>query len=127
MFSRAFSENVLKPVTKFSSEFKKVNNFNFDFSSDLDNASLEGKRFGLLDSNNSNDQVKELHSVLIAFIESRGGSVVRFDDFRKYPGDDEYFLLKYEFKEGLEKYLSSATGKKKYLQEIIDFNKKNQR
>ena len=70
-------------------------NFNFDFSSDLDNASLEGKRFGLLDSNNSSDEVKRLHNVLIKFIESRGGLVIRFDDFRRYPGDDEYFLLKY--------------------------------
>ena len=100
-------------------------NFIFDFSSDLDNASLEGKRFGLLDSNNSNDQVKELHSVLIAFIESRGGSVIRFDDFRRYPGDDEYFLLKYEFKHGLERYLADSNSQMKTLKEIIEFNEVN--
>ena len=100
-------------------------NFIFDFSSDLDNASLEGKRFGLLDSNNSSDQVKELHSVLIAFIESRGGSVIRFDDFRRYPGDDEYFLLKYEFKHGLERYLADSNSQMKTLKEIIEFNEVN--
>ena len=100
-------------------------NFIFDFSSDLENASLEGKRFGLLDSNNSSDEVKRHHNVLIKFIESRGGLVIRFDDFRRYPGDDEYFLLKYEFKHGLERYLADANSQMKTLKEIIEFNEVN--
>jgi len=100
-------------------------NFIFDFSSDLNNASLEGKRFGLLDSNNSSDEVKELHNILIAFIESRGGLVIRFKDLRRYPGDDEYFLLKYEFKHGLERYLADANSQMKTLKEIIEFNEVN--
>ena len=100
-------------------------NFNFDFSSDLNNASLEGKRFGLLDSSNSSEEVKELHNILIAFIESRGGLVIRFKDLRRYPGDDEYFLLKYEFKHGLERYLADANSQMKTLKEIIEFNEVN--
>ena len=99
----------------------------FNFSKDLISASIEGKRFAILQSNTSNELMKPLLDEIKLLLSNNGAILVEIEDTREYPGEDEYFLLKYEFKEGLEKYLSSATGKKKYLQEIIDFNKKNQK
>ena len=102
-------------------------NFDFNFSKDLISTSIEGKRFAILQSNTSNELMKPLLDEIKLLLSNNGAILVEIEDTREYPGEDEYFLLKYEFKEGLEKYLSSATGKKKYLQEIIDFNKKNQK
>ena len=99
----------------------------FNFSKDLISASIEGKRFAILQSNTSNELMKPLLDEIKLLLSNNGAILVEIEDTREYPGEDEYFLLKYEFKEGLEKYLSSAAGKKKYLQEIIDFNKKNQK
>ena len=99
----------------------------FNFSKDLISASIEGKRFAILQSNTSNELMKPLLDEIKLLLSNNGAILVEIEDTREYPGEDEYFLLKYEFKEGLEKYLSSASGKKKYLQEIIDFNKKNQK
>ena len=99
----------------------------FNFSKDLISASIEGKRFAILQSNTSNELMKPLLDEIKLLLSNNGAILVEIEDTREYPGEDEYFLLKYEFKEGLEKYLSSATGKKKYLQEIIDFNKENQK
>ena len=102
-------------------------NLDFNFSKDLISTSIEGKRFAILQSNTSNELMKPLLDEIKLLLSNNGAILVEIEDTREYPGEDEYFLLKYEFKEGLEKYLSSATGKKKYLQEIIDFNKKNQK
>lgn len=99
----------------------------FNFSKDLISASIEGKRFAILQSNTSNELMKPLLDEIKLLLSNNGAILVEIEDTREYPGEDEYFLLKYEFKEGLEKYLSSAAGKKKYLQEIIDFNKENQK
>jgi len=40
-------------------------------------------------------------------------------------GKNEGLVLSYEFKEDLNKYLSTAKGKVKSLKELIDFNKQN--
>ena len=54
-----------------------------------------------------------------------GGTIVVIDDKRNYPSEEEYFVLLYEFKHGLESYLKTAFEKKKSLQELIDFNNAN--
>jgi len=41
-------------------------------------------------------------------------------------GDDEYTVLQFEFKDGLNKYLKTANGKVKSLKELIEFNKQNE-
>ena len=69
--------------------------------------------------------MKPLIDEIKTILQNNGAVLVEIDDIREYPGEDEYFLLKYEFKEGLEKYLSKASEEKKSLQEIIDFNNKN--
>jgi amidase len=41
-------------------------------------------------------------------------------------GDAEFLVLQYEFKDGLNKYLSSANAKVKTLADVIAFNKQNE-
>tara|TARA_B100000963_G_scaffold56823_1_gene44855 strand:- start:293 stop:1927 length:1635 start_codon:yes stop_codon:yes gene_type:complete len=99
----------------------------FNFSRDLDFLSISGKRFAILQSNSSNTLIKPKLDEIKKILTENGGILVEIEDMREYPGEDEYFLLKYEFKYGLEKYLKNASEKKKTLQEIIDFNEKNRK
>ena len=96
-----------------------------NFSRDLELSSISGKRFAILQSDSSNVLMKPKLDEIKKILLENGAILIEIDDTREYPGDDEYFLLKYEFKHGLEKYLHSATEKKKTLQEIIDFNNQN--
>jgi amidase len=41
-------------------------------------------------------------------------------------GDAEFDVMKYEFKDGLNKYLATANAKVKTLTEVIAFNKTNE-
>ena len=101
-------------------------NFNFNFSENLKKNSIEGKRFAILQSDTKNVIAQSLLNDLKYILERNGAVLVEIDDQREYPGKAEYFLLKYEFKFGLEKYLAQASEKKKTLQEIIIFNSENQ-
>ena len=98
---------------------------NFNFSKDLKSSSIIGKRFAILQSDTKDELMKPLIDEIKTILQNNGAVLVEIDDIREYPGEDEYFLLKYEFKEVLEKYLSKATEEKKSLREIIDFNNKN--
>ena len=99
----------------------------FNFTKDLDSSSVLGKRFAILQSNSSNILIKPKLDEIKKILLENGAILVEIEDTREYPGKDEYFLLKYEFKYGLEKYLKDASEKKKTLQEIIDFNEKNRK
>ena len=47
-------------------------------------------------------------------------------DNREYPGNDEYFLLLYEFKYGIDKYLQSKKNLNvSSLDDLIKFNEAN--
>ena len=48
-----------------------------------------------------------------------------FKDTRVYPSDQEYYVLLYEFREGLERYLKNSNSKIKTLEDIIAFNDAN--
>ena len=98
-----------------------------NFSKDLENSSIAGKRFAILQSDSSNILIKPKLDAIKKILSENGAILVEIEDTREYPGEDEYFLLKYEFKHGLEKYLHYASEKKKTLQEIIDFNEKNRK
>ena len=102
-------------------------NLDLNFTKDLESSSISGKRFAILQSDSSNILIKPKLDEIKKILQENGGILVEIEDMREYPGEDEYFLLKYEFKHGLEKYLNNASEKKKTLQEIIDFNKKNRK
>ena len=100
-------------------------NFDFNFSSATKNISLKGVRLGLLDSENSNPQVIELHKKIKEIVNSLGGEVILINDDRDYPDDAEYYVLLYEFRVGLEEYLKNTNSSMKKITDIIDFNNAN--
>jgi len=101
------------------------NNFKYDFTSNLKQGGISGKRFGLLKSGKNNAEAAMLLERLSKLITSLGGTVVEIDDSRVYPGEDEYFLLLYEFRVGLENYLVQSSSRHKTLKSLIDFNSTN--
>ena len=100
-------------------------NFNFDFTSDLNKESLKGKRFGLLPTGlNDKDGEKALQKIR-ELLENAGAIVMDVEDKREYPGEAELLVLMYEFKENLEKYLATSNSPYKTLSELINFNDAN--
>lgn len=99
--------------------------FKYDFTSNLKKRGIAGKRFGLLKSGKNNTEAAMLLERLSKLITSLGGTVVEIDDSRVYPGEDEYFLLLYEFRVGLENYLVQSSSRHKTLKSLIDFNSTN--
>ena len=105
----------------FNDPATQPKDFDFNFhEATLKN--LDGLRFGLLDPQKQSDEIKTFHKKLKSAIESLGGELVTFKDTRVYPSDQEYYVLLYEFREGLERYLKNSNSKIKTLEDIIAFN-----
>ena len=120
---------VLEAISGFDSDdpatHKIPKHFDFNFQEAAQKSVLDGLRFGLLDSENQNKQVQNFYQKIESAIESLGGTVVKFDDSRVYPSDHEYYVLLYEFREGVEKYLGNSVSKMKTLEDVIAFNNAN--
>ena len=120
---------VLEAISGFDSDdpatHKIPKHFDFNFQEAAQKSVLDGLRFGLLDSKNQNKQVQNFYQKIESAIESLGGKVVKFDDSRVYPSDHEYYVLLYEFREGVEKYLANSSSKMKTLEDVIVFNNAN--
>ncbi len=120
---------VLEAISGFDSDdpatHKIPKHFDFNFQEAAQKSVLDGLRFGLLDSRNQNKEVQNFYQKIESAIKSLGGKVVKFDDSRVYPGDHEYYVLLYEFREGVEKYLANSSSKMKTLEDIIVFNNVN--
>ena len=99
--------------------------FNFNFTSDLNNANLAGKRFGLLPTGSMNSDGKLMLKKIRMMLEEAGAIVVDIDDNRDYPGPEELLVLLYEFKVGLEQYLANSNSELKTLDELIAYNEEN--
>ena len=101
------------------------NNFDFNFVENIKHSNLNGIRFGLLNSGFDNEYGKRFLNQLIDDVSKLGGEIVFIEDNREYPSEEEYLVLLYEFKYGLESYLTQSTESKKTLKKIIDFNNEN--
>ena len=99
--------------------------FNFNFTSDLNDSSLAGKRFGLLPTGSMNSDGKIMLKKIRIMLEEAGATVIDIDDNREYPGPEELLVLLYEFKVGLEQYLANSNSEFKTLDELIAFNEDN--
>ncbi len=113
------------PDANDSSTAAIPDDFDYDFASTMTNRSLAGKRFGLLDSGSEYKFGQAFLQQLEAMVLSLGGSVVKIEDQRIYPGEQSFLLLAYEFKRGLEAYLATATESKKALAALIEFNQRH--
>jgi amidase len=61
-------------------------------------------------------------------MKAQGATIVELEFMKPYEdlGNDEFLVLEYEFKDGLNQYLQSAGGKMKSIDDIIAFNKNNE-
>ena len=100
-----------------------------DYTIDLDKNSLKDKRIGIekafLDGN---QQVVDLYKSAIDILKNQGATIIEIELQKTLSdlGNAEFLVLEYEFKDGLNKYLSTANAKIKTLQDVIDFNKQNE-
>jgi len=100
-------------------------NFDFNFTENLNSNALNKKRFGLLKSGSDDEEGQRLLNKIISVIKSKGGEVIEIEDNRVYPGEDEFFLLLYEFERDLKLYLADTSLPYKDLEDLIAFNKAN--
>ena len=99
-----------------------------DYTQFLDKNGLQGKRIGVLRSTfGFHEQVDEIMSKALAVMQQAGATLVDPVEIKTMQefGDSGYQVLLYEFKDGLNKYLATANGKVKSLDELIAFNKEH--
>lgn len=99
-----------------------------DYTSFLDPESLKGKVIGVERSFlKGHEAIDLLLRKALDVMAAKGAEIVEVDlmDKLKEPQKDEFELLKWEFKHGLNEYLSHSTASVKSLQDVIDFNMKN--
>jgi amidase len=112
------------PVTK-ESEGKSQT----DYSKFLDANALKGKRIGVEKKPQGDNQyVHALQKKALELLKQQGAEIVEIEYLDKIDklGKSEFLVLQYEFRNGLNKYLSVANAKVKTLADVVDFNKKNE-
>jgi amidase len=116
--------DVADPVTNNSNGKAQT-----DYTQFLDVNGLKGKKIGVEKSFlKGNEAVVKLLSAALDILRQQGATVIEIDlvkDTGKL-GDAELTVLKYEFKDGVNRYLSSANAKVKTLADVIAFNKQNE-
>jgi amidase len=101
-----------------------------DYTSFLDPNGLKGKRIGVEKSflTNGHEGVIAIYQEAIALMKAQGATIVEVE-LQKLIGEagaGEGLVLQYEFKDGLNRYLATATDAKvKSLADVIAFNKEN--
>ncbi len=100
-----------------------------DYTRFLDADGFQGKRIGIeKDGLKVSPGMDKLFQDAIAVLKSKGVTIVEVELYQelKKVGQDEFTVLLYEFKDGVNKYLSTANSKMKTLADVIEFNKKNE-
>ncbi|HJW31229.1 MAG TPA: amidase family protein, partial [Saprospiraceae bacterium] len=99
-----------------------------DYTAFLDPNGLKGKRIGVDTRKYENQFLTRLQQAVIDDLKKQGAEIVEVEYLTKLHEleDEEFELLKFEFKDGLNHYLSSATTSNKTLQSLIDFNQKHE-
>lgn len=100
-----------------------------DYSQFLDPNGLKGKRLGIEKSflTGGNPDVVALLKKTIKLLKENGAIIVEVELMKMITplNDSEFKVLQYEFKDGLNKYLSTANAKVKSLKEVINFDDQN--
>ena len=97
-----------------------------DYTVYLDRGGLKGRRIGIEKSYlKKNEKVDSLLSAAIEHLKGQGAEVIEIELLDKLNGigSDEYKVLLYEFKDGVNKYLSGARAKVHNLEDVIAFNR----
>jgi amidase len=99
-----------------------------DYTTFLNAAGLSGKRIGVEKSFlNGHEGVVGLYKEAIEVLKKQGATIVEIDLLKSLSdiGGAEFTVLQYEFKDGLNRYLSTANAGVKTLADVIAFNTKN--
>ncbi|MGY2131962.1 amidase [Hymenobacter sp. HD11105] len=100
-----------------------------DYTQFLYPQALGGKIIGVEKSHleGTSDSIP-LFKKAIEVLKAQGATIVEVDVLKQINplGDAEYDVLLYEFKDGVNKYLSTANAKVKTLADVIAFNKQNE-
>jgi amidase len=100
-----------------------------DYTKFLDAGGLKGKRIGIEKSALTiNPALDAIFQQAADLLESKGATIVKVELYKqiKEAGKAQFTVLLYEFKDGLNKYLSTANSKVKSLADVIAFNKQNE-
>ena len=99
--------------------------FNFQFAQNLNKLSLESRRIGLLSSGSEDSEGNKLLSKATEILGKLGADVIPISETKEYPGEEELFVLLFEFREGINKYLRKANSDLQNLNQLIAFNNEN--
>ena len=100
-----------------------------DYTKFLDKNALKGKRIGIEKSHlEGHEGIVGLYNRAIEQMKELGATIVEVEILKPLSklGNAEFEVLLYEFKDGLNKYLSTNNTTTKSLQDVIVFNKKNE-
>jgi len=100
-----------------------------DYTKFLDADGLKGKRIGVeKDGLKTTSYMDALFHEAIELMKSKGAEIVEVEVYKniKQAGKDEFTVLLYEFKDGVNNYLAKANSQMKSLADVIEFNKKNE-
>tara|TARA_B100000315_G_scaffold207150_1_gene201837 strand:+ start:49 stop:1539 length:1491 start_codon:yes stop_codon:yes gene_type:complete len=100
-------------------------NYDFQFSNNLNKLSLKNKRVGLLSSGSEDSEGRKLLAKATTTFRKLGAKVIPIIENKEYPGEEELFVLLFEFREGINNYLKKADSDVENLHQIIEFNKQN--
>ena len=96
-----------------------------DYTQFLDPNGLKGKVLGVEKSFfTGNPDVVDLLKKTIALLKEKGATIIEVDILKPFVelSAPEFTVLQYEFRDGLNKYLSSSNAKVRTLKDIINFN-----
>ncbi|GIT35187.1 MAG: hypothetical protein Ct9H300mP4_15060 [Gammaproteobacteria bacterium] len=99
--------------------------FNFHFAEDLNKLSLRSRRIGLLSSGSEDSEGSKLLIKTTEIFQKLGADVITITETKDYPGEEEFFVLLFEFREGINKYLRKANSDIQDLSQLITFNNEN--
>ena len=119
------------PVVRAGDRVDKVRSgeMDLDYTKVLDANGLQGKRIGVEKGGLTvNPGMDKIFHEAVELLKSKGATIVEVDVYKeiKQAGKDEFTVLLYEFKDGVNNYLSKANAKVKTLADVIEFNKKNE-
>ena len=100
-----------------------------DYTKFLEADGLKGKRIGIEKNGlHVNPYMDAIFQEAIDLMKSKGATIVEVDVYGgiKQAGKDEFTVLLYEFKDGVNSYLAKANSKMKSLADVIEFNKNNE-
>jgi amidase len=103
--------------------------FSTDYTQFLKPDGLKGKKIGVEKSYlKGHEGIDALLVKAIEQMKSAGAEIIEVDFLEKTKGlwGDEYQVLLYEFKDGVNKYLATANAKVKTVADVIAFNKQNE-